>query len=95
MLAGLVVVRCHLLFGMHQQQLSLIPLRWIILGLNFVVKSNLPIILFNRVLTRELSAAFDKFIEIIKSTINAHAPLKITSRKQRNLLSKPWLIKGI
>ena len=26
---------------------------------------------------RELSAAFDNFIEIIKSTINAHAPLKI------------------
>ena len=30
---------------------------------------------------RELSAAFDKFIEIIKSTINAHALLKIASRK--------------
>ena len=44
---------------------------------------------------RELSAAFDKFIEIIKSTINAHAPLKIASRKQRKLLSKPWLTKGI
>ena len=34
---------------------------------------------------RELSAAFDKFIEIIKSTINAHAPLKIASRKQCKL----------
>ena len=44
---------------------------------------------------RELSAAFDKFIEIIKSTINAHPPLKIASRKQRKLLSKPWLTKGI
>ena len=44
---------------------------------------------------RELSAAFDKFIEIKKSTINAHAPLKIASRKQRKLLSKPWLTKGI
>ena len=44
---------------------------------------------------RELSAAFHKFIEIIKSTINAHAPLKIASRKQRKLLSKPWLTKGI
>ena len=44
---------------------------------------------------RELSAAFDKFIEIIKSTINAHAPLKIASRKQRKLISKPWLTKGI
>ena len=44
---------------------------------------------------RELSAAFDKFIEIIKSTINAHAPLKITFRKQRQLLSKAWLTKGI
>ena len=44
---------------------------------------------------RELSAAFDKFIEIIKLTINAHPPLKIASRKQRKLLSKPWLTKGI
>ena len=44
---------------------------------------------------RELSAAFDKFIEIIKSTVNAHASLKIASRKQRKLLSKPWLTKGI
>ena len=44
---------------------------------------------------RELSAAFDNFIKIIKSTINAHAPLKIASRKQRKLLSKPWLTKGI
>ena len=44
---------------------------------------------------RELSAAFDNFIEIIKSTINAHAPLKIASRKQRKLLSKPWPTKGV
>ena len=44
---------------------------------------------------RELSAAFDKFIEIIKSTINAHASLKIASSKQHKLLSKPWLTKGI
>ena len=42
---------------------------------------------------RELSAAFDKCIEITKSTINAHAPLKIASRKQRKLLSKSWLTK--
>ena len=38
---------------------------------------------------RELSAAFDKFIEKLKSTINTHAPLKIASRKQHKLLSKP------
>ena len=44
---------------------------------------------------RDLLAAFDKFIEIIKSTINAHAPLKSASRKQRKLLSKSWLTKGI
>ena len=44
---------------------------------------------------REISAAFEKFIETIKSTINAHASLKIASRKQRKLLSKPWLTKGI
>ena len=44
---------------------------------------------------RELSAALDKFSEIIKLTINAHAPLKIVSRKQRNFSSKPWLTKEI
>ena len=44
---------------------------------------------------RELSAAFDNFMEIIKSIINAHAPLKIASRKQRKLLSKPWPTKGV
>ena len=44
---------------------------------------------------RELPAAFDNFIEIIKSTINAHAPLKIAFRKQSKPLSKPWLTKRI
>ena len=44
---------------------------------------------------RELSAAYDNLTEIIKTTINTHAPLKIASRKQRKLLSKPWLTKGI
>ena len=44
---------------------------------------------------RELSAAFDNFIEPIKSIIYAHAFLKITSRKQSELLSKPWMTKGI
>ena len=44
---------------------------------------------------RELSAAFDNLIEIIETTINIHAPFKIASRKQRKILKKPWLIKGI
>ena len=44
---------------------------------------------------RESSAVFDNFVEVIKLTINAHAPLKIASRKQGKLLSKPWLTKGI
>ena len=40
----------------------------------------------------ELSATFNNFIKIIKSTINAHAPFKIASRTQRKLLSKlGWL----
>ena len=44
---------------------------------------------------RNLSAAFDNFIEIMKSTINAHAPLKIAFRRHYKLLSKAWLTKGI
>ena len=44
---------------------------------------------------RELSEAFDNFIEIIKTSINAHAPLEIASRERRKLLSKPWLTKEI
>ena len=43
---------------------------------------------------RELSTALDNFIEVIKTTINAHAPLKIASRKQREILCKPWLTKS-
>ena len=44
---------------------------------------------------RELSAAVDNFIEIIKATVDAHALLKIASRKQRKLLGKPWLTEEI
>ena len=38
----------------------------------------------------ELSAAFDNFIKILKTTINANSPLKIALRKQRKILSKSW-----
>ena len=38
---------------------------------------------------------FDDFTRIISSTIDKHAPLKPFSRKQRKLMAKPWLTKGI
>ena len=39
--------------------------------------------------------AFDEILEIISSTINTHAPLKLVPRKKQKILSKPWLTKGI
>ena len=38
---------------------------------------------------------FELFSTTVLSTINAHAPLKPLSRKQKKLLSKPWLTKGL
>ena len=38
---------------------------------------------------------FDEILEIISSTINTHAPLKLASRKKQKISSKPWLTKGI
>ena len=34
---------------------------------------------------------YDKFINIIKQTINKHAPMKIALQKQQNLLERPWM----
>ena len=38
---------------------------------------------------------FELFSNTVLSTINAHAPLKPLSRKQKKFLSKPWLTKGL
>ena len=38
---------------------------------------------------------FELFSTTVLSTINAHAPLKPLSRKQKKILSKPWLTKGL
>ena len=40
-------------------------------------------------------AVFEEFYHIIKTITNAHAPLKLLSRKQKRLNSKPWITKGI
>ena len=37
---------------------------------------------------------FDEILEIISSTTNTHAPLKLATRKKQKILSKPWLTKG-
>ena len=34
---------------------------------------------------------YDKFINIIKQTINKHVPMKIASQQQQNLLERPWI----
>ena len=38
---------------------------------------------------------FNEFYRLISKTISQHAPLKRYSRKQRKLLKKPWITKGI
>ena len=38
---------------------------------------------------------FELFFNAVLSTINAHASLKPLSRKQKKILSKPWLTKGL
>jgi len=40
---------------------------------------------------KNLNSIFDQFLALISSTIEIHAPLKIASKKQQKLLSKPWL----
>ena len=40
-------------------------------------------------------AIFEDFYHIIKTITNTHAPLKLLSRKQKRLNSKPWITKGI
>ena len=41
------------------------------------------------------NSIFTNFVEIVSQTINKHAPLKSYSRRQRRLLKKPWITKGI
>ena len=36
-----------------------------------------------------------KFIDVVKVNIDKHAPLKKATRKQRKLMNKPWITKGI
>ena len=54
------------------------------------VFSHLP-----EVLLTNFDAIFEEFYHIIKTTTNTHAPLKLLSRKQKRLNSKPWIAKGI
>ena len=38
---------------------------------------------------------FNEFVNLVKVTINKHAPLKRLSRKEQKLIHKPWLPKTI
>ena len=38
---------------------------------------------------------FNEFVNLVKVTINNHAPLKRLSRTEQKLMSKSWLTKGI
>ena len=39
--------------------------------------------------------SFNGFVNLLRSIIDDHAPLKRLSRRQQKLRSKPWLTKGI
>ena len=42
-----------------------------------------------------LNKLYDKFVSIVKHTIDLHSPMKLASRNQRKLLKRFWLIKNI
>ena len=44
--------------------------------------------------TLVLDAMYDKFTNIIKPTVNEHAPIKIASWKRQKLLERPWITRG-
>ena len=38
---------------------------------------------------------FDKFVNDFTKIVNTHAPLKRATRREKRLISKPWLTKGL
>ena len=61
------------------------------------MKNNLDFFFFNLpLLTKDnFNENFEKFTNIVSSTIDKHAPLTKLSRRQLKLYSKLWLTKGI
>ena len=61
------------------------------------LKNNLDFFFFNlSLLTKDnFNENFEKFTNIVSSTIDKLAPLTKLSRRQLKLYSKPWLTKGI
>jgi len=51
--------------------------------------------LFVDVETHNFNQLFEKFLNTVANTIEAHAPLQNLSRKQRKLQTKPWLTREI
>ena len=49
----------------------------------------------NAITESNINDIFDSFYSLLTSTINAHAPLKKLTRKQKRLKSKPWITKGL
>ena len=45
--------------------------------------------------TLVLDAMYDKFINIIKQTIDEHVPMQIASRKRKKLIERLWITKGL
>ena len=43
----------------------------------------------------KVNDSFSGFVNLLRSIIDDHAPLKRLSRRQQKLRSKPWLTKGI
>ena len=50
---------------------------------------------YTEVTPDNINSVFGDLINIVKNTIDTHAPLKVLSRKQRNLQVKPRITKGI
>ena len=45
--------------------------------------------------TLVLDAMYDKFINIIKLTMEKHAPMKIALQKRQKLLERLWITRGL
>jgi len=43
----------------------------------------------------DVNQLFDQFLKIFSQTVNNHASLKLASRKEKRIKSKPWLTQDI
>ena len=63
--------------------------------LNLVMQTYLQNLPSSFNLNTNYEQAFQKFVHIVKSVVDKHAPLKIATRTQSKLNKKPWITSGL